>query len=133
MGIVSLALLAWTGIGFAADPGRLVASDLRCEDLVDPIGIDIARPRLSWQMRLGHNGAAQTAYRIRCVTSPDLLKEGSADLWDSGKRVTAQSQHIVYTAKNSHAALPATGRCVPGTRTAKPLHGANLERGPIPI
>ena len=55
-------------------------ANLRCEDLVDPVGIDIAKPRLSWQMRSDRNGAAQTAYQVLCATDPELLEDGTADL-----------------------------------------------------
>jgi hypothetical protein len=89
-----------------ADLDVLSVTALRCEDLVDPIGIDIVRPRLSWQMRADNNGAAQTAYRILCATDPCLLKEGSADLWDSGRVATNQSRHIIYTGKELLRGLP---------------------------
>jgi len=78
----------------------LAVADLRCEDLVDPLGIDILKPRLSWRMLSNKNGAAQSAYHVLVATSPELLKEGSADLWDSGKVSTSQSQHIVYAGKS---------------------------------
>jgi len=75
------------------------ATDLRCEDLVDPLGIDVVKPRLSWKIRANYNGAAQSAYQVLCATAPDLLNEGGADLWDSGKVSTDQSQHILYAGK----------------------------------
>lgn len=70
---------------FGRDQERFSVQDLRCEDLVDPIGIDVSQPRLSWRMRAETNGAGQTAYRILCATTVEFLKEGSADLWKSGK------------------------------------------------
>lgn len=75
------------------------AVDLRCEDLVDPIGVDTATPRLSWRMHARHNGAAQTAYQIRGGTTAELLQAGGADLWDSGKIASDRSQHILYAGK----------------------------------
>jgi len=74
-------------------------TDLRCEDLVDPIGIDVVRPRLSWRMESDVNGAAQQAYQVRCATSPELLRQDAADLWDSGKVSSDQSIHVVYAGK----------------------------------
>ncbi|VGO13420.1 hypothetical protein PDESU_01977 [Pontiella desulfatans] len=88
------------------DLGGFAVSDLRCEDLVDPIGIDILKPRLSWRMLSGENGATQSAYHVLVATSPGLLKEGSADLWDSGKVNTNQSQHIMYAGKNLSRGIP---------------------------
>ena len=34
--------------------------DLRCEYRQDPLGIDVAKPRLSWQLSAGR----QTAYQV---------------------------------------------------------------------
>jgi len=38
--------------------------DLRCEGLVNPLGIDSAEPNLYWRMSSLHNGARQTAYQV---------------------------------------------------------------------
>ena len=40
------------------------ATQLQCEHLVNPIGIDTPHPRLSWKMQDTRQGVAQTAYRI---------------------------------------------------------------------
>jgi alpha-L-rhamnosidase len=82
------------------------AIDLRCEDLVDPLGVDILKPRLSWKIRADYNGAAQSAYQVLCATAPDLLKEGAADLWESGKVSTSQSQHVLYAGKALPSGIP---------------------------
>jgi len=89
-----------------ADLGGFAVTDLRCEDLVDPIGIDILKPRLSWRMLSGANGATQSAYHVLVATSPELLQDGSADLWDSGKVTTSQSQHILYAGKSISRGIP---------------------------
>jgi len=93
MTVPAMAATSTHGVGLAV-------ADLRCEDLVDPLGIDIIKPRLSWRMLSNKNGAAQSAYHVLAATSPELLKVGSADLWDSGKVSTGQSQHIVYAGKS---------------------------------
>jgi alpha-L-rhamnosidase len=49
------------------------------------MGIDTARPRLSWQLRSDRRGAKQTAYRILVAGSAWLLATGTADVWDSGR------------------------------------------------
>jgi len=100
----SLLLLACVSTAFAA--GTLSVTDLRCEDLVNPIGVDTAKPRLSWRMQADHNGAAQNAYRVLCATSPRLLREGAADLWDSGRIETDQSQHVAYAGKKLERGVP---------------------------
>lgn len=71
-------------------------TQLRCEYRPNPLGIDITAPRLSWQMQSDRPGARQTAYRVMAASDPDLLRAGSADLWDSGKIESDQSLHIPY-------------------------------------
>lgn len=90
--------------GSAAD--AFSVTDLRCEGLVDPLGIDTATPRLSWRMTADYNGAAQTAYHVLCATSPKLLREGAADLWDSGRVETDQSQYVAYAGKKLERGTP---------------------------
>lgn len=67
-----------------------------CEYRVNPLGIDVAAPRFSWQLVSDRNGARQIAYRILVASDPDLLSEGKADLWDSGRVETDQSVHVAY-------------------------------------
>ena len=69
---------------------------LRCEYLVDPLGLDELAPRLSWQLVSGRRGARQTAYRLRVASSPEKLARDEADRWDSGRVESAQTTHVVY-------------------------------------
>ncbi|MCG6189323.1 family 78 glycoside hydrolase catalytic domain [Maribellus maritimus] len=73
--------------------------DLKCEYLVNPLGIDVVHPRLSWRMESTENGAGQTAYRILAATNMDLLKNETPDLWDSGKIESSQSIQVEYNGK----------------------------------
>ena len=57
-----------------ADGPSLRPADLRCEYRKDPLGIDEARPRLSWSLEAmdpGARGLAQGSYRILAASSPD--------------------------------------------------------------
>ncbi|HJS29090.1 MAG TPA: glycoside hydrolase family 78 protein [Anaerolineales bacterium] len=74
----------------------MIVTNPRCEHLIDPIGIDIARPRLSWQLQDDRRGACQNAYQIHVSSSPEALSAGSADLWDSGKVQSDRSVYIPY-------------------------------------
>jgi alpha-L-rhamnosidase len=75
-------------------------TNLTCEYLTNPVGIDITTPRLAWQLSAQRQGVKQSAYHVLAASSPKLLKAGKADLWDSGKRVSDQSIQIVYKGKN---------------------------------
>ncbi len=98
--ITCVALLAWTRNGsLQAAEGPAQAAYLRCEYRVNPLGIDIVRPRLSWEMNDNRRGAAQTAYQILVASTPQILVSGQGDLWDSGKVASDKSAQISYAGK----------------------------------
>ena len=74
----------------------LLVSQLRCEYLVDPLGIDERAPRLSWQLVSNRRGVRQTAYRLLVASSPEKLAIGQADRWDSGRVTSDKTAHIAY-------------------------------------
>ena len=51
---------------------------LQCEAMQEPMGIDIAHPRLSWQLQDSSRGARQAAYEIRVASSPESAGAGSS-------------------------------------------------------
>jgi len=69
------------------------------EWLRDPVGIDTPQPCFSWQIHHQQRGAAQSAYQIQVASKPELLRDGKADMWDSGKVESAQSLHVRYNGK----------------------------------
>ncbi|MDP9172830.1 MAG: glycoside hydrolase family 78 protein [Planctomycetota bacterium] len=79
----------------AVDPARV--TNLRCEYLNDPIGIDQTEPRLSWMIESDKRGAMQTAYQILVASSPEILAKDTGDLWDSGKIGSSQSTQVIYS------------------------------------
>ncbi len=50
------------------------------------LGTDNSKPLFSWQMNDSSTGAQQKAFQVLVASSPDLLKEGKADLWDSDRQ-----------------------------------------------
>jgi alpha-L-rhamnosidase len=77
----------------------LRVSRLRCEYLVNPLGIDETKPRLSWNIESNRRGARQAAWRIQ-VTSD------AGDLWDSGRVENDGTTQIGYEG------VPLTSRMV---------------------
>jgi alpha-L-rhamnosidase len=61
--------------------------ELRCEYLVNPIGIDVVQPRLSWKIISGRSDVLQTAYEIRVAASGQALESNDGLLWGSGKNI----------------------------------------------
>ncbi len=74
-------------------------NQLRCEYRENPLGIDAAAPRLSWQLDTSERGQKQTAYRVLVASSAALLKAGQGDLWDSGRVASEQSFLVRYAGK----------------------------------
>jgi alpha-L-rhamnosidase len=76
-------------------PGKPV--QLRCEGLVNPLGIDRAQPRFSWAIPPGDRGLSQKAFQIVVLPSPAAADAEAS--WDSGKVDSDQSQWVSYAGK----------------------------------
>lgn len=76
--------------------GTMSPVNLRCEYLLDPLGIDSAEPRLSWTFEPGARGLKQSAYQIQVASILGLLDEDKPDLWDTGIVQSSNSILIPY-------------------------------------
>lgn len=85
------ASVAASGQGGPAGPAHL-----QVDGLTRPLGIDDATPRFSWNLSDRARGAQQTAYRLLVATRAELLKDGSADVWDSGNVTSGGSMNVKY-------------------------------------
>ncbi|MGH2565272.1 MAG: alpha-L-rhamnosidase N-terminal domain-containing protein, partial [Ginsengibacter sp.] len=85
--------------GFIFTPTMLSAQNLLVENKENPIGIDVANPRFSWQLISDKRNVVQTAYEIRVSDKPgDLLKNKNIT-WSSGKVFSDSSVHVSYKGK----------------------------------
>ncbi|MCX6867478.1 MAG: hypothetical protein NTV46_14910 [Verrucomicrobia bacterium] len=66
--------------------------DLRCEFRSDPLGIDVAQPRLSWTLKSDRRGQKQSAYQL-------VVQSGETQLWDSGRIASDETLQIRYAGK----------------------------------
>lgn len=69
---------------------------LRCEYLVNPLGLDQPFPHLSWQSDSSERNWKQGAYQILVASKSQLLSSGTADVWDSGRRDSDESVDVAY-------------------------------------
>ncbi|MFT5883610.1 MAG: alpha-L-rhamnosidase [Arcticibacterium sp.] len=69
---------------------------LVCEYHTNPIGIDVEKPRLSWQVNTEKLNWKQSAYEIRFAHSSTDLQKGKALLWSSGKVNSEESVNVIY-------------------------------------
>ena len=84
---------------------ELKITNLRCEYLKNPLGIDAVKPRLSWILESSDRGEKQTAYRIIVSSSEENLEKDIGDLWDSGKVESDRTNQIVYDGKELHSRM----------------------------
>ena len=100
-----IAIVGFTVLCSPYSQAQLAPERLRCEHLENPLGIDIASPRLSWilQARSGERGQRQTARRILVASSREKLDREEGDLWDSGKVETDRSILTPYDGKPLHS------------------------------
>ena len=78
---------------------KISVTNLQCEMLNNPEGIDVLRPRLSWQIKAEVNDVKQTAYQILVASTVEKLNSNNGDLWDSGKVESNEAVNIVYKGK----------------------------------
>ncbi|MDX1680827.1 MAG: family 78 glycoside hydrolase catalytic domain [Akkermansiaceae bacterium] len=78
-----------------APAASITAVDLRAEGKLAPLGVPPV-PDLSWRVESDQYKQTQSAWQIRAASSPELLADGKADLWDSGKTPSQRSPLIAY-------------------------------------
>src|ERR1700726_2861369 len=101
MGFAVVAALVWTAAvvspraSAAQKETALAVKNLRCEYKVDPIGIDVPKPRLSWELLSAEKGVMQTSYEVRVAASEAELVKGKV-IWDSGTQASDASTQVEY-------------------------------------
>jgi len=100
LGLAALAMIAALTVVPAAraaeNPGPAAPTSLRCEYLVNPMGIDMPKPRFFWVIEHPERGQVQSAYQIVVSSDP---KAGAGDVWDSGKIASPKSTQIAFAGK----------------------------------
>jgi len=70
----------------------LKVKKLRCEYKENPLGIDVKKPRLSWQIDSPKRGTMQRAYALHVATDSSFENI----IWDTGCVESEQSVHVEY-------------------------------------
>jgi len=86
------------GVGSFVGPSVKV-SDLRCEYLKNPLGLDVLAPRLSWRLIPNDStarGVGQCAYRVLVAPIPVSLAGTRAIYGTQARSVSDQSVNLVY-------------------------------------
>src|SRR2546430_3353507 len=77
----------------------LTPIDLRCEYHTNPPAIESNNPRLSWLLDSADpsvGAQSQSAYQILVATTKNNLTESAADLWNTGKVPSNETNQIPY-------------------------------------
>lgn len=84
------------------DTGKaeIEVSNLRCELVNNPEGIDIFTPRLSWELSSLKNSVSQKSYHILVASSLEKLNAEEGDLWDSKQVNSDTSVFVPYGGKS---------------------------------
>ncbi len=69
---------------------------LRCENLIDPVGIETPIPRFSWKWQSPKRNVSQSAWEIRISENREQLARGKNLIWSSGKVIGQQSVLVPY-------------------------------------
>jgi hypothetical protein len=124
--VLAAASLVLAGCAASGQTGPPVEG-LRCEYLVNPPGIDVQQPRLSWVVAAAARQREQSAYQVLVASSAANLQRGKGDLWDSGKTSATQSAFVAYGGRPLTSGVEAwwkvrvwdqTGRDLPWSRPA---------------
>lgn len=68
---------------------KVDVTNLKTENLVNPLGIDVEAPRFSWQITSDKQDVVQQAYQI-------IVSSDGQDIWNSGKVASNQQLWIPY-------------------------------------
>lgn len=93
--IILLALYC-TFKGFGQSHGSLRV--LKTEYLINPLGIDVSNPRLTWQLDDKRRGVKQTAYQLFVGTDSLEVARRIGKVWET-RKVTSEKQLIIYSGK----------------------------------
>ncbi len=98
--VLAVALVSMVyGVAPAGAHDTVRVRGLTTEHQIDPLGIDVAAPRLGWVLSSDEHGVSQSAYQIIVSTE----KNGPPDVWDSGKVNSSQSFDVDYAGPQLHS------------------------------
>jgi len=70
--------------------------NLKCDSRINPPGISIQNPRLSWEILSSERDTRQYSYQILVSDSPEKLQQDAGNIWDSKIVKSEQSTLVEY-------------------------------------
>ncbi len=74
---------------------QVSVGNLTVENGTDPVGLDVAQPRLGWQLSAPQRNVVQSAYELRVAGDAGTLAKGKG-VWNTGKVASDQSTNVIY-------------------------------------
>ncbi|NOR76513.1 MAG: family 78 glycoside hydrolase catalytic domain [Draconibacterium sp.] len=96
--IIKILILLFFASG-CSESLQVNVDNLRCEYKINPFGVDIETPRLSWILQSNHRGVKQSAYQIIVASSLEKLNANEGDIWNTKKVKSDKSIQIYYEGK----------------------------------
>jgi len=79
------------------DSGGLKPGKLTCDYQVNPFGIDVSNPDLSWTVVSGKRNQSQSAYELIVSDNLTDISNFTGNVWSTGKVVSSQTLHIYFS------------------------------------
>jgi len=87
---LAMGLVFTSGVAaIAADAPELAVSGLRTDGRVNPLGVGLTKPTLSWLNTSTARGTVQTAYEVE-------VSAGSTVVWQTGKVTSSEQLNVAY-------------------------------------
>lgn len=71
--------------------------NLRCESVLNPLGINEDKPLLSWNIVSDQQNQLQLAYEIIVDENIRDIEQQKGKVWSTGKVISSQSHNVLYT------------------------------------
>ena len=83
--VLVLGLFGLVNAKSTTSTGNLIPTDLRCENMQNPLAVEVKQPCLCWKLKSSVRGQYQMAYQILVASSIENLNKDKGNLWDSKK------------------------------------------------
>jgi len=82
---------------FSAAFAQMEVSRLYVENKINPVGVSVMYPRLSWTLESSKRNVSQSAFDIRVSENQESLQKGVDLIFNTGKIPSDQSVHVQFT------------------------------------
>lgn len=81
---------------FSTLQAQITVSDLRCESIVNPLGIAVTQPQFSWTLTSEMNNVQQGGYELLISDNEHLIKQDKGNCWETKVNSSDQTLNVAY-------------------------------------